>query len=194
MKRQLQPSPSAPGASGQSKEVTADHIIIAVGAKTTQIPADRSSYGAFAVMTVWSIFMALLGPYHFMSLMADSARDLAFPRLNLASWYMYMIGLGFAFYAMIAGGVDTGWTFYVPYASTVSDRSRSEGGGPNILAARPEPARTITAAALIPQTIFPLLDIASSTRDRDPALPLTACFRSAGWSCPPSFRHASDRG
>jgi cytochrome c oxidase subunit 1 len=49
------------------------------------------------------------------------AKDLAFPRLNLASWYMYMIGLAFAFYAMIAGGVDTGWTFYTPYSTSYSN-------------------------------------------------------------------------
>jgi cytochrome c oxidase subunit 1 len=44
------------------------------------------------------------------------ARDLAFPRLNLASWYVYMIGAAFTLYALISGGVDTGWTFYTPYS------------------------------------------------------------------------------
>jgi len=47
------------------------------------------------------------------------AKDLAFPKLNLASWYIYMIGGLFTLYALINGGVDTGWTFYVPF-STVS--------------------------------------------------------------------------
>src|SRR5256885_5130773 len=47
------------------------------------------------------------------------AKDLAFPKLNLASWYIYMLGGLFTVYAMIAGGVDTGWTFYTPF-STVS--------------------------------------------------------------------------
>src|ERR1700736_595822 len=47
------------------------------------------------------------------------AKDLAFPKLNLASWYIYIIGGAFTFYALIAGGVDTGWTFYTPF-STVS--------------------------------------------------------------------------
>jgi cytochrome c oxidase subunit 1 len=45
------------------------------------------------------------------------AKDLAFPRINLASWYVYMLGAGFATWAMIAGGVDTGWTFYTPYST-----------------------------------------------------------------------------
>src|SRR2546425_4283255 len=47
------------------------------------------------------------------------AKDLAFPKLNLASWYIYMLGGLFTIYAMVAGGVDTGWTFYTPF-STVS--------------------------------------------------------------------------
>ncbi len=46
------------------------------------------------------------------------ARDLAFPKLNLASWYIYVIGGIFTLTAMMLGGVDTGWTFYTPYSST----------------------------------------------------------------------------
>jgi cytochrome c oxidase subunit 1 len=49
------------------------------------------------------------------------ARDLAFPRLNLASWYLFMIGGLIAVAAVVAGGVDTGWTFYTPYSSTYSN-------------------------------------------------------------------------
>lgn len=49
------------------------------------------------------------------------ARDLAFPRLNLASWYLFIAGGGLALYAIVAGGVDTGWTFYTPYSSTYSN-------------------------------------------------------------------------
>jgi cytochrome c oxidase subunit 1 len=48
------------------------------------------------------------------------ARDLAFPRLNLASWYIYTIGGLFTLVALITGGVDTGWTFYTPYSSAFS--------------------------------------------------------------------------
>lgn len=46
------------------------------------------------------------------------ARDLAFPRLNLASWYLFILGGAFTVWAMLTGGVDTGWTFYTPYSST----------------------------------------------------------------------------
>ncbi len=44
------------------------------------------------------------------------AKDVAFPRLNLASWYIYVFGAMFAVYSMIAGAADTGWTFYTPYS------------------------------------------------------------------------------
>ena len=47
------------------------------------------------------------------------ARDVAFPRLNLASFYVYVAGAAITLWALVAGGVDTGWTFYAPY-STVS--------------------------------------------------------------------------
>ncbi len=49
------------------------------------------------------------------------ARDLAFPKLNLLSWYIYVVGGLFTLYSAIAGGVDTGWTFYTPYSSTYSN-------------------------------------------------------------------------
>jgi cytochrome c oxidase subunit I len=49
------------------------------------------------------------------------ARDLAFPRINLLSWYLYMIGGAFTIWVMLVGGVDTGWTFYTPYSSTYSN-------------------------------------------------------------------------
>src|SRR5690606_7131672 len=46
------------------------------------------------------------------------AKDVAFPRLNLMSWYVYLIGSIFAVASVLAGGVDTGWTFYTPYSTT----------------------------------------------------------------------------
>ena len=49
------------------------------------------------------------------------AKDLAFPRINLLSLYIYWIGGIFTLYAMLAGGVDTGWTFYTPYSATGSN-------------------------------------------------------------------------
>jgi cytochrome c oxidase subunit I len=49
------------------------------------------------------------------------AKDLAFPRINLLSWYLYMAGGLVAAYALLQGGVDTGWTFYAPYSTTFSN-------------------------------------------------------------------------
>ena len=49
------------------------------------------------------------------------ARDLAFPKLNLLSWYVYTVGGLFTLYAVASGGVDTGWTFYTPYSSTYAN-------------------------------------------------------------------------
>ena len=44
-------------------------------------------------------------------------KDLAFPKINLLSWYLYMAGGIFSMAAMISGGVDSGWTFYAPLSS-----------------------------------------------------------------------------
>jgi cytochrome c oxidase subunit 1 len=49
------------------------------------------------------------------------AKDVAFPRLNLMSWYVFMIGGSMMLYTMLSGGIDTGWTFYPPYSSIYSN-------------------------------------------------------------------------
>jgi cytochrome c oxidase subunit 1 len=49
------------------------------------------------------------------------AKDLAFPKINLLSWYILVLGGLLILYSVIAGGVDTGWTFYTPYSSTYSN-------------------------------------------------------------------------
>ena len=49
------------------------------------------------------------------------ARDLAFPKLNLASYYVYLIGALITMYAVISGGVDTGWTFYTPLSTSFAN-------------------------------------------------------------------------
>jgi cytochrome c oxidase subunit 1 len=46
------------------------------------------------------------------------AKDVAFPKLNLASLYVYLTGAAIALWGMIHGGTDTGWTFYAPYSTT----------------------------------------------------------------------------
>ncbi len=49
------------------------------------------------------------------------AKDVAFPKLNLLSWYVFMVGGAITLWAMIHGGVDTGWTFYTPYSTSYSN-------------------------------------------------------------------------
>ena len=62
---------------------------------------------------------AVLG--NFLVPMMIGAKDLAFPRINLLSWYLFIIGAAVASYAMITGGVDTGWTFYTPFSTAFSN-------------------------------------------------------------------------
>ncbi len=62
---------------------------------------------------------AVLG--NFLIPLMIGAKDLAFPKVNLASWYVYTIGGAFTMWAVAQGGVDTGWTFYTPYSTTYSN-------------------------------------------------------------------------
>jgi len=75
------------------------------------------------VIMVWFFLIpsvpTVLG--NFLIPMMIGARDLAFPRLNLASWYLFVAGGLFTVWAMVTGGVDTGWTFYTPYSSTYAN-------------------------------------------------------------------------
>jgi cytochrome c oxidase subunit 1 len=61
------------------------------------------------------------------------AKDVAFPKLNLASFYIYALGSCFLIYTILAGGVDTGWTFYTPYSSSTNTAVISAIGGAFIL-------------------------------------------------------------
>jgi cytochrome c oxidase subunit I len=62
---------------------------------------------------------AVLG--NFLVPLMIGAKDLAFPKLNLLSWYIYILGALFTVGAMVAGGVDTGWTFYTPFSTSSSN-------------------------------------------------------------------------
>jgi cytochrome c oxidase subunit 1 len=53
--------------------------------------------------------------------MMIGARDLAFPKINLLSWYLLVIGGLLSLAAMLLGGVDTGWTFYTPLSTSYSN-------------------------------------------------------------------------
>jgi cytochrome c oxidase subunit I len=62
---------------------------------------------------------AVLG--NFLLPLMIGAKDVAFPKLNLLSWYVYMVGGAFTMWALINGGVDTGWTFYTPFSTSYSN-------------------------------------------------------------------------
>lgn len=57
---------------------------------------------------------------NFIMPMQLGAKDVAFPKLNLASFYIYVAGAIFTFIALAQHGLDTGWTFYTPYSTESS--------------------------------------------------------------------------
>ena len=75
------------------------------------------------VLMVWFFLIpsipTVLG--NFLIPMMIGSRDVAFPKLNLMSWYLFIVGGFFAFLAIVLGGVDTGWTFYAPYSTAYSN-------------------------------------------------------------------------
>ncbi len=83
---------------------------------------DAGTYNQFmtfhgAIMTFMVIIPgvpAFLGNF-FLPLQLG-AKDVAFPRVNLLSWYCLIIGAGIAFFSLFYNGADTGWTFYTPYS------------------------------------------------------------------------------
>ncbi|MCB8839667.1 cytochrome c oxidase subunit I [Aurantimonas sp. VKM B-3413] len=75
------------------------------------------------VVMVWFFLVPVIPTVlgNFLVPLMIGARELAFPRLNLFSWYLNIIGGGFAVWAMLSGGVDTGWTFYTPYSTAFAN-------------------------------------------------------------------------
>jgi cytochrome c oxidase subunit 1 len=69
----------------------------------------------FLIPSIPAVFGNFLVP------MMIGARDLAFPKINLLSWYVYVVGALFTLWAITTGGVDTGWTFYTPFSTTASN-------------------------------------------------------------------------
>ena len=72
-------------------------------------------HGAMMVfMVIIPGIPAILG--NFFLPLQIGAQDVAFPKLNLASWYVFMFGSMMACSTLFLGRVDTGWTFYAPYS------------------------------------------------------------------------------
>jgi cytochrome c oxidase subunit 1 len=80
-------------------------------------------FTAHGVIMVWLFLIpsipSVLG--NFLLPLMLGAKDLAFPRLNLLSWYLYVAGGLITLEALLLGGVDTGWTFYTPYSTMFSN-------------------------------------------------------------------------
>ena len=69
----------------------------------------------FLIPSIPAIFGNFLVP------LMIGAKDHAFPRINLLSWYIYMLGGILGTIVLVTGGVDTGWTFYTPFSTTYSN-------------------------------------------------------------------------
>jgi cytochrome c oxidase subunit 1 len=69
---------------------------------------------------------AVLG--NFLVPLMIGAKDLAFPRINLLSWYLYVIAGAIYVHCILSGGVDTGWTFYTPFSTAFSNTRVIEAG------------------------------------------------------------------
>jgi len=75
------------------------------------------------IVMVWFFLVPLIPTTagNFLLPLMIGARDMAFPKLNLFSWYLTMLGGTFTLFMLLAGGVDTGWTFYTPYSSVYAN-------------------------------------------------------------------------
>jgi cytochrome c oxidase subunit 1 len=69
---------------------------------------------------------AVLG--NFLVPLMVGAKDLAFPRINLLSWYLYIAAGSLWIYCMVSGGIDTGWTFYTPLSTSFLNTHVVTGG------------------------------------------------------------------
>ncbi len=76
-------------------------------------------FTAHGVVMVWLFMIPAIpsGFGNFLLPLMIGANDVAFPRLNLASFYIYVAGAVVALFGLFMGGADTGWTFYVPYSA-----------------------------------------------------------------------------
>ena len=83
-----------------------------------------TAHGAIMVFLFLLVAVpAVLG--NFLIPLMIGARDLAFPRINLLSWYLYTAAGTLILISVMTGGVDAGWTFYTPYSSLYSNSNVS---------------------------------------------------------------------
>jgi cytochrome c oxidase subunit 1 len=98
--------PRIPNATATSYFISADHFNEAF-----------TFHGAIMVfLVIIPSIPAALG--NFCLPLMLGAKDVAFPKLNLFSYYLYLIGAAILVYTVLFGGLDTGWTFYTPYSTS----------------------------------------------------------------------------
>src|SRR6266571_1438798 len=110
-----------------SYEPPRDHYLISAGGhiRSWLLTTDHKRIALLYLISVTVFFFlipsipAVLG--NFLIPMMIGAKDLAFPKINLLSWYIYLIGGSFVLYSFSTGGLDTGWTFYTPLSSIYSN-------------------------------------------------------------------------
>src|ERR1041384_5186079 len=93
----LTPEPTIIGANTYNRMFTLHGMVMVF---LFMIPAIPGAFGNF-------VMPLMLG-----------AKDVAFPKLNLLSLYVYWTGSIIVLAGVILGGTDTGWTFYAPYSTT----------------------------------------------------------------------------
>src|SRR5687768_2521608 len=86
----------------------------------TDLPTYNRWFTLHGVIMVFLFMIPALpsGVGNFIVPLQIGARDVAFPRLNLASFWVYVLGATLCVTGMFVGGSDTGWTFYVPYSTS----------------------------------------------------------------------------
>src|SRR4051794_2375977 len=79
-------------------------------------------FTAHGIVMVWFFLIPVIPTAlgNFVIHMMIGARDLAFPRVNLLSYYVFTLGATITLTALLIGGVDTGWTFYPPFSTKSS--------------------------------------------------------------------------
>jgi cytochrome c oxidase subunit 1 len=82
--------------------------------------AYNRSFTLHGVVMVWLFLIPSIPSAfgNFLLPLMIGAKDVAFPRLNLASLYLYVLGAAITLWGIFQGGADTGWTFYTPYSTT----------------------------------------------------------------------------
>ncbi len=97
--------------------------LMAPGETIMSADAYNQTFTLHAVLMIFAFIIpavpAVMG--NFVLPLQLGAKDVAFPKLNLASFYIYLIGVAVAMSALIVGRVDGGWTFYTPYSTSIGN-------------------------------------------------------------------------